>query len=142
MPMDKRMIARFLEGEIEYHALLPDERRAAILELVRRGYVPSSGALRIKRNTYNHAKRRELAGREYVNPESTPNVPVDPPCIGHEDLFTRTPLDSDEITLALSMCRRCPVREQCEEIVQPKRSLFDGVCAGRYWVNGVVRAGA
>jgi hypothetical protein len=133
---DNLMVQRFLNGEIEYHALMRDERRAAILELVRRGYIPSLGGLKIKRDTYNHAKRRELADREYDNPASTPAVHVDPPCVGHEELFTRAPLTIKEIDLALSMCARCPVVRQCEELVRPRHSTFDGICGGKYYING------
>ncbi|MGD9485036.1 WhiB family transcriptional regulator [Streptomyces sp. TRM70308] len=37
---------------------------------------------------------------------------------------------------ALRACRRCPVRRPCEAAVDPTRSLFDGVSAGRLWRNG------
>lgn len=40
--------------------------------------------------------------------------------------------------LALSYCGRCPVIDLCEATVRPGRSAFDGVCAGRVWVNGNV----
>ena len=38
---------------------------------------------------------------------------------------------------ALSYCDRCPVVKECETVVRPKKSYFDGVAAGRIWSNGV-----
>lgn len=37
---------------------------------------------------------------------------------------------------ALSYCDRCPVIRECETVVRPKKSFFDGVAAGRIWQNG------
>lgn len=37
---------------------------------------------------------------------------------------------------ALSYCDRCTVVKECEEYVAPRRSYFDGVCAGKVWRNG------
>ena len=37
---------------------------------------------------------------------------------------------------ALSYCDRCPVVRECETVVKPKKSFFDGVAAGRVWQNG------
>lgn len=37
---------------------------------------------------------------------------------------------------ALRACERCPVTRQCEETVDPARTWFDGVSAGRLWHNG------
>jgi WhiB family redox-sensing transcriptional regulator len=37
---------------------------------------------------------------------------------------------------ALSYCDRCPVVKECEEVVRPKRSYFDGVAAGKVWKDG------
>lgn len=38
---------------------------------------------------------------------------------------------------ALKACNVCPVVRECEEFVRPKKSYFDGVCAGKVWVEGV-----
>ena len=133
MSVDKMIVQLFLVGQIEYQALLPDERKAAVLELIRRGYKPSHGGLKIKVSTYNAARQR-LMQSDHVLP--APKVSVDPPCVGHEELFTRAPLTVKEIDLALSMCARCPVVRQCEELVRPRLSMFDGVCGGRYYING------
>lgn len=37
---------------------------------------------------------------------------------------------------ALSYCDRCPVTVECEKHVSPRRSYFDGVCAGKVWREG------
>lgn len=37
---------------------------------------------------------------------------------------------------ALSYCERCIVTSECETLVNPRKSYFDGVCAGRIWHNG------
>lgn len=33
-------------------------------------------------------------------------------------------------------CLACPVLNECYDRVRPKGSQFDGVCAGRLWING------
>ena len=38
---------------------------------------------------------------------------------------------------ALSYCDRCSVIPECEDYVQPRRSYYDGVCAGKVWRGGV-----
>lgn len=38
---------------------------------------------------------------------------------------------------ALSYCERCEVASECFDYVQPSRSYFDGVAAGRLWRNGI-----
>ncbi|GAA2715898.1 MULTISPECIES: hypothetical protein [Streptomyces] len=37
---------------------------------------------------------------------------------------------------ALRACAGCAVRHPCLEVVDPRASWFDGVCAGRLWRNG------
>lgn len=44
--------------------------------------------------------------------------------------------EGDEVDDALSYCDRCPVIQECEEYVSPRRSYFDGVCGGKIWRNG------
>jgi WhiB family transcriptional regulator, redox-sensing transcriptional regulator len=39
---------------------------------------------------------------------------------------------------ALSYCERCPVTRECEDLVKPRRSYFDGVAAGKVWRDGRV----
>ncbi len=41
---------------------------------------------------------------------------------------------------ALNYCSRCIFWEECESLVQPKPSFFDGVVAGKIWRNGRVLA--
>lgn len=56
-------------------------------------------------------------------------------CIGADPrLFDATSGDLAED--ALSYCDRCPVVPQCEDLVRPRRSYFDGVAAGKIWHNG------
>ncbi|WP_232792476.1 hypothetical protein [Actinacidiphila yeochonensis] len=43
---------------------------------------------------------------------------------------------ASEAAPALRACQVCTVRRECEEIVAPAASWFDGVCAGRLWRNG------
>ncbi len=37
---------------------------------------------------------------------------------------------------ALALCAACPFVQACEERVEPSRSYYDGVCAGRVYRNG------
>ena len=47
------------------------------------------------------------------------------------DFYEGTQVDD-----ALSYCDRCPVIQECLDYVSPRRSYFDGVCAGKVWRNG------
>lgn len=38
--------------------------------------------------------------------------------------------------LALTFCERCPVTQQCIDMVRPSKSFFDGVAGGVVWRNG------
>ena len=44
--------------------------------------------------------------------------------------------EGDQVDDALSYCDRCPVIKECLEYVAPRRSYYDGVCAGKVWKNG------
>ncbi|MED7822959.1 WhiB family transcriptional regulator [Streptomyces chiangmaiensis] len=48
-------------------------------------------------------------------------------------VFTR---DLSEAEIVLRACNRCPVREECEAVVDPAHTWFDGVSGGRLWRNG------
>lgn len=48
-------------------------------------------------------------------------------------VFARRAADAAPALLA---CARCPFTRQCEEIVDPANTWFDGVSAGRLWRNG------
>jgi WhiB family redox-sensing transcriptional regulator len=37
---------------------------------------------------------------------------------------------------ALDYCRKCDVKKECEQFVNPKKSFFEGVCGGKVWLNG------
>ena len=41
---------------------------------------------------------------------------------------------------ALNYCSRCIFWEECESLVQPKPSFYDGVVAGKVWRNGRIVA--
>lgn len=41
---------------------------------------------------------------------------------------------------ALNYCKRCRFWEECESLVEPKNSHFDGICGGKVWRNGRVLA--
>lgn len=42
----------------------------------------------------------------------------------------------DTVFDALSYCDRCDVSPLCEDWVQPRRSHYDGVAAGKVWRDG------
>jgi hypothetical protein len=50
-------------------------------------------------------------------------------------VFTRSPF---EAAPTLRVCNQCPIRAECEAVVDPAHTWFDGVCAGRLWRNGRV----
>ncbi|MEU7280424.1 WhiB family transcriptional regulator [Streptomyces sp. NPDC045431] len=60
---------------------------------------------------------------------------MDAACAGlpPQVVFARRPADAAP---ALRACARCPVTRECEEAVDPARTWFDGVSAGRLWHNG------
>lgn len=61
----------------------------------------------------------------------------DAACLGADPrLFEAT--SGDRVLDALSYCDRCPVIPECEDVVKPRRSYFDGVAAGKVWRDGRV----
>lgn len=66
----------------------------------------------------------------------------DAPCIG--DLrFAPTEATDEavrECRHLLTICEDCPFRAKCIYLVRPRSSRFDGVCGGRLWLNGEIRA--
>lgn len=40
----------------------------------------------------------------------------------------------------LATCAACPYRAGCIDRVLPAKSKFDGICGGRLWTNGLIRA--
>ncbi|WP_442737905.1 hypothetical protein ACQUSN_07295 [Streptomyces pseudogriseolus] len=65
------------------------------------------------------------------------------PCAGD---FRFTPEETtaeaptEPLVALLAVCRDCPFRAQCIDLVLPSASLFDGVCGGRLWRDGQVLA--
>ncbi|WP_346780949.1 WhiB family transcriptional regulator [Streptomyces sp. SPB162] len=45
-------------------------------------------------------------------------------------------LRRSEATDVLRACNQCPIRQECETVVDPAHSWFDGVSGGRLWRNG------
>lgn len=65
------------------------------------------------------------------------------PCAGQ--WFNTDPGDTRNVTTdrlviammpGLALCRECPFRDRCLELVRPAESFYDGVCAGRVYRNG------
>lgn len=51
--------------------------------------------------------------------------------------------DQHQIDLALqglTYCQRCPFWTECDELVKPKQSHYDGIASGKVWRNGKVLA--
>ncbi|MEV5606808.1 WhiB family transcriptional regulator [Streptomyces sp. NPDC052225] len=48
-------------------------------------------------------------------------------------VFTRDP---DDAARTLRACNQCPIRAECEAVVDPAHTWFDGVSGGRLWRNG------
>ena len=49
-------------------------------------------------------------------------------------LFDQT--EGQQVWQALHYCARCPVTKECEEVVRPRKSFFDGVAGNKVWRNG------
>jgi hypothetical protein len=68
------------------------------------------------------------------------------PCRGVLDFAPRddawrTSTDLRAICLPLlPVCASCPFDRQCLDLVRPRRSHFDGIAAGRIWLDGMVIA--
>lgn len=48
-------------------------------------------------------------------------------------VFTRVPSEAEPV---LRACNQCPIRRECEVVVDPAHTFFDGVSGGRLWRNG------
>ncbi|MEV6547754.1 hypothetical protein AB0M57_03480 [Streptomyces sp. NPDC051597] len=48
-------------------------------------------------------------------------------------VFARVPSDAEPV---LRACNQCPIRTECEVVVDPAHTFFDGVSGGRLWRNG------
>ncbi|MFC1415409.1 hypothetical protein [Streptacidiphilus cavernicola] len=72
-------------------------------------------------------------------------MPRRPLCLGRADFVAaegRWEAQPDEMYEELQplaqLCRGCPAIADCLADVRPSRTGFDGVCAGRVWLNGLV----
>lgn len=48
-------------------------------------------------------------------------------------VFARVPSEAEPV---LRACNHCPIRRECEAVVDPAHTFFDGVSGGRLWRNG------
>lgn len=63
----------------------------------------------------------------------------DAPCRETDSwLFDQTNLDL--AMPGLNVCKGCPFWQNCEDLVQPKTSYYDGICGGKVWKNGKILA--
>ncbi|WP_328938218.1 hypothetical protein OG288_23055 [Streptomyces tauricus] len=53
--------------------------------------------------------------------------------LSERSVFARLPAEAEPV---LHACGRCPIRKQCEAVVDPSHTWFDGVSGGRLWRNG------
>lgn len=44
--------------------------------------------------------------------------------------------DGPFVFMALRYCESCPVVKECDDVVRPRKSFYDGVAAGKAWRNG------
>lgn len=44
--------------------------------------------------------------------------------------------EGPQVWQALHYCARCTVQKECEEVVRPRKSFYDGVAGGKVWRNG------
>ncbi|WP_425834235.1 hypothetical protein [Streptomyces fractus] len=66
------------------------------------------------------------------------------PCVG-DPRFTPNDARADtlrtpHVTDLLTTCETCPFRARCIALVKPHHSHFDGICGGRLWLDGWIRA--
>lgn len=48
-------------------------------------------------------------------------------------VFTKNLSEAEPV---LRACNHCGIRKECEAVVDPTHTWFDGVCGGRLWRNG------
>lgn len=65
--------------------------------------------------------------------------PNDAPCADKDPwLFDQTEIDM--ALPAFQICKSCSYWQKCEDLLEPKRNYYDGICAGKMWRNGRVLA--
>lgn len=66
------------------------------------------------------------------------------PCAGDArftpDNATAGSLRAPQTQVLLAVCQQCTFRSRCIALVLPRHSSFDGVCGGRLWLDGEIRA--
>lgn len=63
----------------------------------------------------------------------------DAPCRDSDPwLFDQINLDLAQP--ALNICKTCSFWNECEELISPRASYYDGICGGKVWRNGKVLA--
>lgn len=133
--IDHVLLNRFLEGRISFTDLGRPEKRAAILELQRRGVTPDQ-ASRLYRITVDAYQRRIThTSTPLPMPRRNSPPPGEPQCVGQPELF-ELKADGWPHQEALNLCAKCTVVEWCLRTVQPRSSGFSGVAGGKAWVNG------
>jgi hypothetical protein len=115
-PVTIRLVNAVLLGMQDVNSLSEADRAEVTRELVRRGW----------------AMQQDAEGFRESEPVITYQPADDEPQCLNNPAFTQYPTD---LTL-LKACARCKVQRQCEEIVRPLNSSFDGICAGAIYSNG------
>lgn len=57
-------------------------------------------------------------------------------CVGMDPAYFDESTNTPAAQFALSVCRRCPVRAECIEVLKPGESYYDGVAGGFIWTGG------
>ena len=115
-PVTIRLVNAVLLGMQDVNSLSEADRAEVTRELVRRGW----------------STAQDAGGFRESEPVITYQPDADEPQCLNNPAFTQYPTD---LTL-LKACARCKVQRQCEEIVRPLNSSFDGICAGSLYSNG------
>ena len=65
--------------------------------------------------------------------------PQDAPC-ARKDPWLFDQMQIDMAIPALQICKGCSFWQNCEDLLEPKRSYYDGICGGKVWKNGRILA--
>ncbi|MFE6164607.1 WhiB family transcriptional regulator [Streptomyces sp. NPDC056486] len=77
-------------------------------------------------SAFSHGQAREGEALDWRRDAACADLP-------QQYVFTRVPAEAAPV---LRACNQCPIRRECEAIVDPSRTWFDGVSGGRLWRNG------
>ena len=116
-PVTIRLVNAVLLGMQDVNSLSEADRAEVTRELVRRGW----------------STAQDAGGFRESEPPTNAYQPADdePQCLNNP-AFTQYPTDLN----LLKACARCKVQRECYEIVRPRNSSFDGICAGALYSNG------